>query len=256
MTFDYGKVPSELVAGMERSVVECFRAQAVKLSPLRDKLPMVGDVDTLDMIVDYLEQHDREAGYQTLKLVGQSRGARRLAAWHGFDLLVPGLSLVSPPSLFVNIPGSQRLLYHWHREAHYYPKRRRFVNVWLPLFRPKHAGNGTMAFAVGGHELGDLPFVEYSGYDDTDVGKPNHFVQYEIPPSLVEHLPVHHVYAEPGDMVTFCPDTVHCSTPNSSHEITYAAVLRVWDPTGDYTLSGDLAATPYGGDYGRPGVDP
>lgn len=256
MTFHYhlDTVPPDLLAGMEQSVVECFRAQASKLGAIRDKIPDGDTVETLDAIVGLLEDLDREAGYQASKLVTQSQGARRLAAWPGFDELVDGLTLVCPPSLFVNIPGSQRLLYRWHREAHYYPKRRRFVNVWMPLFRTKHAGNGTMAFALGGHLLGDLPFAEYAGYDDTDVGKANHFVQYEIPESFIAGCEIHHVHASPGDMISFCPDTVHTSTPNTSHEISYAAVLRVWNPTDDLTLSADLAATPYGGDYGRPGL--
>ncbi len=54
--------------------------------------------------------------------------------------------LIDGPALFVNRPNTERLLYKWHSEAHYYPKRRRFLNIWLQLFDTKSKDNGSMSF--------------------------------------------------------------------------------------------------------------
>lgn len=244
-------IPETLRVGLERSITDAYLLQARKV--MGDK------ADDLDSAVGLLEDHDREAGYQALGLIAQSGGARALAAWSGFrviasDLTGWDLSYLTPPSPFVNLPHSQRLLYHWHAEAHYYPKRRRLLNFWMPLFAPKNADNGTMYVARGSHLLGELPFAEYRGYDVNDVGKPNHFVQYEIPESFIAGCEQVAIDAIPGDLVCFDRRTVHASSANLSPRPSYAAVLRAWDPSTDLTLSGNIAATPYGGDYGRPGL--
>lgn len=210
-----------------------------------------------------LEAIDKEAAYQALPLIAASAGGRQFAASPivsevSAQLLDCPLELlfVAPPSPFINQPDSKRLLYRWHAEAHYYPKRRRFVNLWAPLFRPKNQPNGTMWFASGSHLLEDLPFVEYQGYDDETFGKRNHFVQYEIPEQFVAACEKVAVEAQPGDLVAFDRRMVHASSQNPSTTTSYAVVCRAWDPRGDLTLSGHLAATPYGGDYGRPGLEP
>ena len=45
--------------------------------------------------------------------------------------------LMDRPGIFVNRPKTKRLLYKWHSESHYYPKRRNFLNIWLPIFYNK-----------------------------------------------------------------------------------------------------------------------
>jgi len=47
---------------------------------------------------------------------------------------------------------------------------------------------------------------------------------------------------------------VHTSNQNTSGKYSIAVVVRVWDPSDDLTLSGSLAATPYGGNIGRPNL--
>jgi hypothetical protein len=47
---------------------------------------------------------------------------------------------------------------------------------------------------------------------------------------------------------------VHTSNQNFSKRYSVAVVARVWDPTDDLTLSGSIAATPYGGNVGRPNL--
>ena len=43
----------------------------------------------------------------------------------------------------------------------------------------------------------------------------------------------------------------HTSNQNTSQKYSVAVVARVWDPTDDLTISGSIAATPYGGNIGR-----
>jgi hypothetical protein len=252
---------------LEQSIARCYALQALKIVALRDAFPKddpveLDTVDDLDRAIDALETVDKEAAYQALPLIAQSPGGRTFA---NSDVIADVAStlmgcprelvLVGPPSPFVNRPRSRRLLYRWHSEAHYYPKRRNFLNLWAPLYRPKNTDNGTMWFAVGSHKLVDLPFVEYQGYDDETFGKRNHFVQYEVPASFISDCEKVAVQAEPGDLVAFHRSTVHTSSENPSDTTSYAVVCRAWEPRGDLTLSGNLAATPYGGDYGRPGLD-
>ena len=52
--------------------------------------------------------------------------------------------LMDGPGIFVNRPKTKRLLYKWHSESHYYPKKRNFLNIWLPIFDNKSDKNGTM----------------------------------------------------------------------------------------------------------------
>jgi len=157
------------------------------------------------------------------------------------------------PSLFISRPNTQRLLYKWHSEAHYYPKRRRFLNIWLPLFNDKSKNNGTMSFKEKSH-LQDFPFSDYKGYDKDTHNKPNHFIQYEIPSNLLIDFKEHFVEANRKDLVIFHKRMVHTSNQNTSKDYSVAVVARVWDPTDDLTMSGNINATPYGGNIGRPNL--
>jgi len=48
------------------------------------------------------------------------------------------------PGIFVNRPKTKKLCHKWHSESHYYPKRRNFLNIWLPIFDNKSNKNETM----------------------------------------------------------------------------------------------------------------
>ena len=52
-------------------------------------------------------------------------------------------------------------------------------------------------------------------------------------------------------MIIFHKNIPHTSNQNISKKYSVAVVARVWDPTDDLTLSGSIAATPYGGNIGR-----
>lgn len=214
------------------------------------------DRSTLKHVLNQLEADDKEALYQVQKFLPSSQSLRALFNREFIGLCAeligakPHELLLDGPALFVNRPKTLRLLYKWHSEAHYYPKRRRFLNVWLPLFTPRDQYNGAMQFKVGSHTR-DFPFAEYTGYDKNSRDKKNHFVQYEIPESFLTDYPDYVCESTPGDCFLFDRALVHRSNENRTGDYSFAVVARVWTPCDDLTLSGRMEATPYGGDFGR-----
>ena len=259
---------SDDLSELEACVVDLYAQQAVKIAEYQAQVRKVQDSDESDFlkfqsIYELMEKDDKEALYQVQKFFGSSPVARSIFNETFLQVTQDLLSasrntlLVDGPALFINRPRTDRLRYKWHSEAHYYPKRRRFVNVWFPLFSSKNRDNGTMSFKVGSH-VRDFPFSDYQGFNKDSEGKANHFIQYEIPDNFLSSYPEHWCENDRGDLVLFHRSLVHTSNENCSDEYSVAVVARVWDPTDDLTLSGSLAALPYGGNLGRPGlrVDP
>ena len=230
-------------------VIEClFQQQAAKLR-------IDGDLET---ILEMLEHSDPAALYEVQKLIAASFQVRQLFDWTFVELCASQLDrdpknlLIHGPGLFVSRPNTQRLLYKWHSEAHYYPKRRCFLNVWFPLFGNRMVENGAMEIMPGSHKR-DFPFCEYQGFNAG--GQKHHFKQLEIPPQfLTDYSPLACV-ADRGDAIIFDRSLVHRSCENRSKTFAFAMAVRVWDASDDLTLSGDMAATPYGGDYGYPNIN-
>jgi len=164
--------------------------------------------------------------------------------------------LVDGPGIFINRPKTKRLLYKWHSESHYYPKRRNFLNIWFPIFFNKSEKNGTMFVKEKSHLLNDLPFNEYQGFDKSSENKKNHYNQYEIPENFVKNLKTFKSNLNVGDLLVFHRKSVHTSTPNLSKKYSFAVVFRVWDISKDLTMSGDLGVTPYkDAGNGRPNLE-
>jgi len=209
-----------------------------------------------EQLYEMMETNDKEALYQVQKFLPSSPVCRSLFGDKFFSLMCDLMQsdnrviLLDGPALFVNRPNTERLLYKWHSEAHYYPKRRRFLNIWLPLFTDKTRNSGTMSFKVGSHRH-NFPFSDYQGFNRDSQGKANHFVQYEIPNNFVDNFEEHWCESRRGDLVIFDRNLVHRSNYNHSKHYSVALVARVWDPSDDLTLSGEIGATPYGGNIGR-----
>lgn len=245
----------------ERQITVLFAMQARKIGEYRDRTEAAtstlhGTANVLTSIVEMMESDDKEALYQTQKFFPSCQALRRLFGEEFMNTcanLIGGdrdTTLLDGPALFVNRPNTVRLLYKWHSEQHYYPCRRRFLNCWFPLFSDKHEGNGTMAIIPRTHKR-DWPFAEYTGYDKDTEGRKNHFLQYEIPKNFLTEFEPLHIEAKRGDLILFHRNLVHTSNPNRSGDYSFAVVARVWDPSDDLTLSGGIAATPYGGNIGR-----
>ena len=247
----------------EKCIVDLYLLQARKISEYRQRAIEIesschSNFEKFSTIYELMEDNDKEALYQVQKFLPSSPMARRIFNDKFLSLTQELLAssetslLIDGPALFVNRPRTERLLYKWHSEAHYYPKRRRFLNIWLPLFTNKTKENGTMSFRVRSHKR-DFPFADYQGYNKDTQNKSNYFIQYEIPANLLVDFKEHHCEVEPSDLIIFDRRMVHTSNQNTSNQYSVAVVARVWDPTDDLTLSGSIGATPYGGNIGRAG---
>ena len=209
--------------------------------------------DKLSKILELYEKNDKEALYQLQKLYSSSIELRNII---GTKFLIKEFKkllelkenqplLIDGPGIFINRPKTKRLLYKWHSESHYYPKRRNFLNIWFPIFFNKSEKNGTMFVKEKSHLLNDLPFNEYQGYDKSSENKKNHYNQYEIPENFVKNLKTFKSNLNVGDLLVFHRKSIHTSTPNLSKKYSFAIVFRVWDISKDLTMSGDLAVSPY-----------
>jgi len=209
--------------------------------------------DKLSKILELNESNDKEALYQLQKLYSSSNELRNII---GTKILMDEFRkllklnknhplLIDGPGIFINRPNTKRLLYKWHSESHYYPKRRNFLNIWFPIFFDKNEKNGTMFIKEKSHLLNDLPFNEYQGYDKSSENKKNHYTQYEVPENFVKHLKTFKSNLNVGDLLVFHRKSVHTSTPNLSKKYSFAVVFRVWDISKDLTISGNLGVSPY-----------
>jgi hypothetical protein len=253
-------IPQSSIELFEKTVVELYGLQASKIGDFRDEaLETLNSKETnfekFCNLYELLEKDDKDALYQVQKFLPASNGARNIFTDKVMEICAQALGsdtrklLIDGPAVFINRPNTERLLYRWHSEVHYYPKRRRFLNLWLPLFTPKTKQNGTMSFKEQSHK-NSYPFVEYQGYSAKSEKK-NSFIQMEIPPNFLAHLNEHWVEANVGDLVMFDKNLAHTSNANTSNQYSAAIVARVWDPSDDLTLSGNVDATPYGGNLGR-----
>ncbi len=257
----------EILDSVGEGILDLFLLQARKIDDYREKIFAIksNENDTksifknLQYILDLMEKNDKEALYQVQSFILESAIVKKIITNELIEFCGLALNsrrselLFNGPGLFINKPNTQRLLYKWHSEAHYYPKRRRFLNLWIPLFSNKNKENGTMSFKVGSHKK-DFPFSQYQGYDKDSQNKSNYFVQNEIPSNLLKDYKEHFCINSPGDLIVFNRSLVHTSNMNISNEYSFALVMRVWNPSDDLTLSGNIAATPYGNDKGRSGL--
>ena len=220
--------------------------------------------DKLSKIFELYEEKDKEALYQLQMLYPSNYELRNILntpkILNEFKKLLEVSQkhplLIEGPGIFINRPKTKRLLYKWHSEAHYYPKRRNFLNIWFPIFFDKNEKNGTMFIKEKSHLLNDLPFNEYQGYDKSSENKKNHFTQYEIPENFVKHLKTYKSIINVGDILVFHRKSIHNSTQNLSKKYSFAVVFRVWDFSKDLTISGNLGVSPYKDvNNGRPNLE-
>lgn len=170
------------------------------------------------------------------------------------DLLgAPGdILIMSGPNLRCNYPGQTKRLYTWHSETHWYPKRRNFLNIWIPFYREKKEGSGTMLLKRGSQKK-HWDFSEFSGYTKKDSEST---LQYEVPNSEVQTFETVPVNQPEGTLIAFDKNTVRSSSVNTSQTITYSLEFRCYDYRRDLTVAHGSAERPYSIESqrtGRPG---
>lgn len=238
--FDLGAL-----SGLEDAIHCLYEMQAHKINDYRGHFGLTA-------ILEAMEANDKGALYQVQKMIAQSQDVRSFFKPDLMSLCAEllkvnsKLMLLEGPALFISRPNTDRLLYKWHSEAHYYPKRRKFVNMWFPIYADRDETNGAMHVKPFTHKkLWD--FAEY------DSG-PGTFVQYEIPERHVDRFESRVCESKRGDLILFHRNLVHRSAVNESNDYAFAIVARAWCPVDDLTLSGDMATKPYKNDIGRAGL--
>jgi ectoine hydroxylase-related dioxygenase (phytanoyl-CoA dioxygenase family) len=256
----------EKIERLEYLITTAFLNQAYKINDYRGLANTLTNDNKLSnfekftTIYEAMEGNDKEALYQVQKFLPESQSIREIfnnmamiEFSEALQLDSPDTLLVNGPAVFVNRPNTERLMYKWHSEAHYYPKRRKFLNIWFPLFTNKSKENGTMSFKIGSHTR-DFPFSEYSGYNKDSQDRANYFKQLDIPDNLHADYQEHYCQANRKDLVMFDRKLIHRSNNNASSKYSVAIVARIWEPSKDLTLSGEISALPYANDISRSGI--
>jgi len=240
---------------LEDAILDIYHTQARKIKDYQN-LPR-----DMRAILTAMEANDKDILYECLKMIPQSLAVRsvygaefaqKLADYCGAD---PKTTLIEGPSLFANNPETSRVSYKLHTEALFYSKRRKFCNVWTPLYGPRTKENGAMIVLPGSHlDHWDMSkATEYTGFDIKSKGKEKWGWQIEIPPKQVEKYKVEYTEATPGDIVVFHRNLVHGTGINITDQIAFALVCRVWDYSTDYSFSANMNTMAYkNGDVGRP----
>ena len=210
----------------ESAIARLYAQQASKISTYKNKMKKsyleYSTYDDICEIYNMLEENDKEALYQVHKMILENYFVRKFV--NNKDLVTaaanlidvnPDVAMINGMGFFVNRPGSNRLLYKWHNAEHAYPKRRKCLSVWLPLFVEKTEKNGVMYVAEGSHK-DRFPFVEYTGYNPGDKGKNNQLTQREIPENLLKKYKKVPTLAKPNDVVLFHHSLVHTSSGRTS----------------------------------------
>ena len=251
----------EEIIDLESTVSNLYYLQAKKIGDYKDLTKVLSNPDTSNFekfssITKNLELKDKEALYQVQKFLEISPKVRSIFDQNFFELCSALMNskleniLLNGPALFINNPSNDRLLYKWHSEISYYPKRRNFLNIWFPLFSDKDKNNGTMKFKVKTHKH-HFPFSEHQGYQLNSDDKKKSFIQYEIPDNFLVDFDEFCCEVSRRDLVIFDKNLVHSSTINNSKKVSASLVAKVWDPENDLTLSGNLDSKTYKNDVGR-----
>ena len=206
-----GFFTKEEIRKFEEAVVAIYKLQARKIDVYRSQVDQLEDKEPFAVfcaIYEMMEKDDKEALYQVQSMLPHVPQIRKIFNDKFLDTCQQELKcdkvnlLINGPALFVNRPNTDRLLYKWHSEAHYYPKRRNFLNIWFPVFNKKNYENGSMSFKAYSHNR-DFPFADYKGFNKDSENKANHFVQYEIPESFLKNYIQEDVEADPTDLLLF-----------------------------------------------------
>jgi hypothetical protein len=161
--------------------------------------------------------------------------------------------------ILINVPSNKQRLYRFHSEQHYYPYRRNFFNFWMPLIRNKTENNGAMIVKHKGH-VKNYKFNEYSGFEKVEgyeASEDNFFYQLEIPTAEIEEFESVMTDLEIGKGLFFSSNMPHSSKINSSDEVSYALIIRVYDYRRDLTLSDKTGIKSYqASEGGYPDIKP
>jgi hypothetical protein len=157
--------------------------------------------------------------------------------------------------ILINMPSNKQRLYKFHSESHYYPFRKNFINLWMPIFFDKNEKNGAMIIKLKGHkEVYD--FVEYSGFDklhnnskknlnSQKISEETFFHQFEITEKQICKFESLLVNLKKNKVLLFHQNLPHSSRINISNKPSFALIARIYDYRKDLTLSDRTGVFPY-----------
>lgn len=248
----------------EDQIIALYHMQARKIGEYRADVDALVQSDAtrfekISGIVSLMEEKDKESAYQIQKFLPHSQAIRSLfnpsfiKFCSGLIGGKPETTLMDGPALFANKPNVKRLLYRPHTEAQYYGKRRKFANAWIPIFGNRNVENGTMTVWPGSHKKAwhTSEMVEYVGYLPGEEKSRNAFKQLEVPRNFLTDWTETPCISNRGDIIIFDRNLIHSSNANVSDKMSFAIVCRVWDPSDDLTINGNMECEPYGGNQGR-----
>ncbi len=257
-----GYFPNELLDAFERAVVQVHAFQGLKVGAICEQMrkgsnPLNYDrVEDLDQLLHLFEEGDTKAGSFASGLIQYSPAAARFVVGAKLHALAASLMacpedlVVCPPSPSVlanlpevSAPTRSRLLYQWHSERSYIPRRRNFLTFWFPLFRGKSADNGTM-YVCRGSQTKVHEYTSYRG--DTTSG--NAYFQAATPEYELTEFEKVAMVCERGDLVVFKDNLVHRSSVNTTAVASYTGLVRMYDYSRDLILNKDPidGGAPYG----------
>jgi ectoine hydroxylase-related dioxygenase (phytanoyl-CoA dioxygenase family) len=238
-------ISAESMADFEQTLVALLAMQAKKLGLAHD--------GTFYSLISALK-NDRTALVEATAMLQFTDGGRRFMAQFTKQCAEilgcsPETIITTGPHFSVNFPDATQTLYTYHSEAHWYPKRRNFVNFWAPFHFPKHEGNGTMYIKPDSHTK-HWDFTEFEGYKD-QKGQ----LQYEVPDSEHADFPEMPMVLNPRDAVFFDRNLLHRSSMNTSDKPSFYINFRAYDFSKDLTVSAKTGERLYQDEntkYGRP----
>ena len=144
--------------------------------------------------------------------------------------------LIQQPTLLINIPKNNIILYHWHNAKNSYPKRNKYLNIWFPIIRDKVLNNGTIELAEKSHNQ-EYPFLEFKGYSEN---KANALSQYLVPKNYLKNFKIKKIIAKTGSCLAMHPNLLHSSTSNLTKKCSFVIIFKIWSIRDDLTLSSNI----------------
>ena len=233
------------------SVLKIFFSQGKKCGYSSvDKIEesSIDKLDFLDSVVGYLLRNDRHAFDEANKILSSVLSSVQVQCNDTTNevyskLLNADKDILSlyGPSLLVKSPGKDEGIYTWHTEAHWFPKRRNFLNIWFPFIREHGIDSGTMYILPESHLKNDWQFSEYVQKNDGRF----EFAQYDIPSTELESYDEMPVKISIGDIFITDRNMVHRGSLNKTDKLSYVGVARILDYSHDLTISSNPSERPY-----------
>ena len=173
----------------------------------------------------------------------------------------PDLMKVHMDGILVNLPQNKTRLYKYHAEQHYYPFRRNFTMLWMPVVREKTVENGAMLLKISAHKK-NYGFNEYTGFTEVVnhlVDESQAFHQLELIDDEIQEFETVACDVGCNQGIIFHQNTPHTSQVNLSTTPSYALIIRCYDYRRDPTLSDRTGVKAYTNDAARggyPGIRP